>query len=189
MKTANKTLLAMSSLILLGGCMPKMTIEQMKEMRPQRPAELDRLNMLVGKWEGTGTCKMAGIEEELTSKGSSVTRWDGDGWYLVSEHVMSMGELGEMKGFEVWSWDAKGKCYRTYWVDNMGGYGYGKAKYDDKCNCFCLKARTYSPWGKARAKGCMTIVDNDTMEGTWQESAMMGLIKTMSWTGTMKRVK
>ena len=30
------------------GCMPEMTIEQMREMTPERPAELDRLDAWVG---------------------------------------------------------------------------------------------------------------------------------------------
>ena len=37
------------------GCMPKMTIAEMKAQMPKRPAELDRLNRFVGKWTGEGT--------------------------------------------------------------------------------------------------------------------------------------
>jgi len=36
---------------VLTGCMPHMTLDEMKAQMPQRPAELDRLNAFVGQWQ------------------------------------------------------------------------------------------------------------------------------------------
>ena len=44
------------------GCMPQMTIEQMRDAMPQRPPELDELNAFVGRWETTGEAHMAGFQ-------------------------------------------------------------------------------------------------------------------------------
>ena len=40
--------------INLTACMKHMTIEQMKEKMPKRPAELDALNAFVGNWDFKG---------------------------------------------------------------------------------------------------------------------------------------
>lgn len=53
MTTRNKLRTATLALACatLTGCMPKMTVEEMKAAMPQRPAELDHLNAFVGQWE------------------------------------------------------------------------------------------------------------------------------------------
>jgi len=53
------------------GCMPKMTIEQMKQQMPQRPAELDRLDAFVGKWQGEGEAKFAFLDTPLRITGTT----------------------------------------------------------------------------------------------------------------------
>ncbi|MFQ5463232.1 MAG: hypothetical protein ACE5E5_11475, partial [Phycisphaerae bacterium] len=88
--------------VLLVGCMPKMSIEQMRDERPQRPAELDMLNRFVGHWEGTGTGRMAMLEEELASHSTEDIRWEGDDWYLVNRGSYEMGGLGVMKAIMIW---------------------------------------------------------------------------------------
>ena len=179
--------LASAAVLVLTGCMPKMTMEDLKQARPERPPELDALNAFVGTWDYTGEMKMAGLDEVLESSGTSEIKWEGDGWYLVGMSSGHMAELGDGKGVEVWTYDAKAKKYRTTWADNMGGTGYGIAKHDKKTNTWIMKAKSYSPFGNSTGKGKIEVVDDNTMEWTWKEYALGGLIKTFEMRATSKR--
>ena len=45
-----------------------------------------------------------------------------------------------------------------------------------------------TPWGKTKAKGTVTLIDPNTMEWTYTEYAMGGLMKTLEMHGTSKRM-
>ena len=79
--------------LLLTGCMPSMSIEEMKAMMPKRPAELDRLNVFAGTWVGTGEATMMGVDKVLKSTATSEGHWEGDNWYIVVSSVMDMDEF------------------------------------------------------------------------------------------------
>ncbi|MHC4521404.1 MAG: DUF1579 family protein [Planctomycetota bacterium] len=186
-QAVSSVVLAAFAGILLTGCMPKMTIEKMKEMRPERPAELDKLNAFVGRWDMSGEATMAGLDQPLKASGTGETKWEGDGWYLVSQFVHNMEELGESKGMETWSYDARSKKYRTLWVDSMGSVGVGTAWHDEKTDTWQFRGTSHGPFGKSTGKGEGKFVDANTMEWEWSEYAMWGLIKTMSIKGTSKK--
>ena len=182
-----KLTLASLAAIVLTGCMPKMTIEDMKAMMPQRPAELDKLNAFAGKWEFTGEAKMAGLDEVLKTSGTNEANWEGDDWYLVSRGTFTMGELGEMQGLETWTYDAHSKKFRSTWTDSMGSVGTGTAKYNEKTNTWHIKATSHGPFGKSTIRGQVKFIDDNTMEWSWNEYAMGGLINTMEMSGTSRR--
>ena len=174
--------------LMVTGCMPEMTIEQMKEMRPERPPELDRLNMFAGKWTSTGEAEMAGLDEVHTWTGSSESTWGCDGWCLVEHSTGEMGELGNMAGMGVWTWDAKSKKYRSTWADNWGSTGQGVGKYDEETRTWTIKAKSRGAMGKSIGKGTVTFVDDDTMEWSWTERAgLFGMFKVMEAKGTGER--
>lgn len=173
--------------ILLTGCMPKMTLEDMKAMMPQRPAELDRLNAFAGRWDTTGEMKFSFLDEVIESTGSNEAKWEGNGWYLVNRGTFGMGELGEMEAIETWTYDSHSKVYRTLWVDSMGTVATGTARYDEKSNRWQMKATGHGPFGKSYMKGTVTFPDDNTMEWTWSEYMFGGLIKTSEMTGTSRR--
>ena len=173
--------------ILLTGCMPKMTIDDLKQMRPQRPAELEQLNDFVGKWESTGEATMAGLDEVLKSSGTSEAKWAGDGWYLIEQGTFHMDELGDMQGMAIYTYDAKAKKYRTTWVDSYGTLGVGTGRYDEKTKTWHMKSTNHTPFGKTKMTSEARWVDDDTMDWTMTEYMMGGLIKTMEMKGTAKR--
>ena len=144
-------------------------MEQMKEMRPKRPAELDRLNMFVGKWDGTGDAKFMGLDETLKTKGTSQTAWDCDGWYLVEHGEFEMGDMGRMHGLGVWTWDAKAKKYRMWWFDNWGATGTGTAEYDESTKTWSMNSKAAGPMGSMAGRGVVKMVDDKTVEWTWTE--------------------
>jgi hypothetical protein len=178
-------LAAVCGLAVLSGCMPKMTVQEMKDMMPKRPAELDHLNMWAGSWEFSGEAKMAMLEEPMQTSGESEAAWAGDNWYMISNGVFRMGELGESKGHEVWTYDAKAKKFRSSWADSMGMMGYGEGTYDADTRTWKMKATGYGPWGKSSMKGTAKFINDDTVEFTWAEYS--GLTKTMEMTGTSHR--
>ncbi len=185
--TLSCVLLASCASIVFTGCMPKMTIEDMKAMMPQRPPELDQLKAFAGRWEYTGEAKMAGLDRLLKISGHGEAKWEGDGRYLVSHEVMSMEEFDEMRGMATWTYDAHSKKFRSTWVDSMGTIAIGTARHDERTNTWYMRSTSYGPFGKTLAKGRVEFTDPDTAVWRWTEYAMGGLVKTMEMTGTSKR--
>ena len=173
--------------VVLSGCMPKMTLEQMKAEMPKRPAELDRLDPFVGKWQMEGEGRFEMLDEPIKMTGTFEYKWEGDKWYLVSRGVMKMDDFPETEGLEAWMYDMHAKKYRSTYVDSMGMLGVSEGRYDEKTNTWKMDATSYSAWGKSHAKGTLRFIDKDTMD--WKMTECMGLMKIMEMTGTAKRVK
>ena len=175
--------------ILLTGCMPKMTIEEMKAKMPERPAELDKLNAFIGKWQYEGKAHMPMLKDQeslmITGEGEYV--WEGDKWYMVGRGDMEMEHFDRSQGLEAWTYDVRDKKYRAIWVESMGMSGIGEVRYDEKANTWHMKATSYGPSGKSTAKGWLKFTDPDTME--WWFAEHQGLMKTAEMSGTAKRVK
>ncbi|MCH7839975.1 MAG: DUF1579 family protein [Planctomycetes bacterium] len=184
------TILATLAMAGLSGCMPKMTMEEMAQMRPERPVELDKLNAWVGTWKASGTVKMMGIDEEITLSGTSQNAWGVDRWCLLEHGEYEMGAMGKMNGLGVWTWDTKAKRFRSNWFDSMGGTGSGTAKYDEMTRTWTMNMRGKGPGGATRGKGYVRFVDDDTMEWAWQEWPawdLLGLFKFMDMKATSTR--
>lgn len=170
---------------ILTGCMPDMAN---MEMSPQRPPELEQLNAFVGNWTGEMEMTLVGSDEVMKASGTSESKWEGDGWYLVNRMVADMGEMGQMKALETWVYDPGSKLFRTTWVDNVGGFGTGTARYHEQTNTWHVKAKTYNPmFGRTTAKGTIRVIDDNTMEWDWAEYTMFGLKRITEMSGTNRR--
>ncbi len=182
-----KALVGLFGCVLLTGCMPKMTIKEMKAMMPKRPVELDHLEMFMGDWTFEGEVTMSGLDEVLETSGTNSARWEGNKWYMVSDGIFKMGDFDEMKGMETWTYDTASKCFRNTWVDSMGSLGVGKGWYNADEKRWKMKSTSHSPFGTTSMKATVTFPDDDTMEWSMTETAMWGLITTMEMKGTSKR--
>jgi hypothetical protein len=149
--------------------MPKMDLETLRDMQPSRPAELDRLAPFIGRWEGKGELKMSVLDEVLPMTGISENSWDCDGWCMVERDHYEMGDLGSVTDVSVWTWDAKARTFRIARFDSVGGAAAGTADYDERSQCWKLKSGTRTPWGKMQSRGTVRMVDEDTVEWTWDE--------------------
>jgi hypothetical protein len=167
--------------------MPRMTIEEMKAQMPKRPAELDRLNAFVGKWQSEGEATFAMLDEPLKITGTSECKWEGDKWYLVGRGVMTMADFPETEGMETWMYDVHAKKYRSTYVDSMGMMGMSETTYNEKTDIWTMTATSYGPWGKSVMKGTLHFTNPDTME--WSMTEHMGFTKIMEMKGTGTRVK
>lgn len=169
----------------LAGCAPKLTMDDLSAMRPQRPAELDRLDAFVGRWEWQGNAKIAGLDKTLWFTGQREAKWAGDGWYLVSHETGDMEGVGASKGLATWAYDAHRKKFRTTWADSMGTIALGTAWYDERTDTWQLRATSHTPSGTTHATGELRFVDADTFNWNWTEYA--GLTKALELTGTCRR--
>lgn len=176
-------------LSLLVGCMPKMTLEEMKEHMPKKPAELELLNTFVGRWESSGEVKFAMLKDPTPLKvsGHSESKWGPDGWYVVEEGQMTMDGFTPMHTLATWTYDASAKKYRSTWVDNMGSTGLGEATHDPKTGEWKMTAHSYGAMGNSTMKGTIHLVDKDTMQWTMSEHA--GLMTVAEYSGTSRRLK
>ena len=185
-RSTTQVMFALGALVLAGGCMPKMTIEEMQAMIPPRPAELDALNAFVGSWVGEGEATMAGVDQTLKSSGRSEAKWDGSNRYLVEQGSFTMDGFDPMSMTATWTYDTHKKVYRSTWTDSMGGVGMGTARIS-KDGTWTMRATAYGPFGKTLGKGHIKFLDADTAEWKWAEYAMGGLFKTMEMTGVNRR--
>jgi hypothetical protein len=171
----------------LTGCMPRMTIEQMKAEMPKRPAALDRLEPFVGRWQGQGEARFAMLDEPLKISGTGEVKWEGDRWYLVGHSLLKMEQFPDTQGLETWTYDIHAKKYRSTFVNSMGMLGMAESRYDEKTDTWHFTGTCYEPWGKMQMKGTLRLIDADTLE--WKMTEYMGLTKTVEMSGTDKRVK
>ena len=171
----------------LTGCMPKMTLEDLKAWEPERPPELDKLNMLAGEWESTGEARIPGIEEVQKGTSKSSATWECDKYYLVERTEHGMEDLDKMKSIGVWTYDPKSKKYLLWWFESTGETGSGTATYCESTKTWKVKAKGRSPWGNSFTEGTMSMVKDDTME--WTFRVRYGSIFAEPWEfkGTSKR--
>lgn len=167
--------------------MPKMTIEEMKAMMPERPAALDKLNMMVGTWAHEGTARFAAMDEPLKMTARTTAKMAGNGWYLVESGTYSMPGFDDMYGMTIWTYDMGRERFRVTWVDTMGSQAHGTATYDEDDNEWKMRIENDTPFGTSTAYATVQMIDEDTQKWTWTESAFFGLIKIMDMDATVKR--
>ena len=175
--------------VMLVGCQP--SEEEMATMfkQPPRPAELDRLEAMVGTWKTDVEFKMPGSDEVKTSSGQNSSQWAADKWMLTETWEHEMGEGSMMKGVMLTWWDAYSKTYRVFATDNYGGRSEGKLKYDEKENLWEGKSKGRDGMTGERVVETWTMkfTDPSTMEWTWAQYDGLGLFKHFEVTGTSRR--
>src|SRR5687767_267141 len=103
-------LVAVGVLAVLVGCAKQTSEMSAADMKPPpRPAELDKLDVFVGKWEEKGEGTIMGKPGKFT--GMSTNTWEVDRSVLIGRGEMDMGETGKMSALSMWMWDPKAKKY------------------------------------------------------------------------------
>jgi len=167
-----------------------MNAETMKQMRPPRPLELEHLAVLIGKWDTSAETRMICLNMILPVRGVTENSWAGDGWCMIERGEYEMGELGTIHETGVWTWDSKGKRFSTWRCDSFGGTRIGTAKFDEASRTWTLKAKRHGSWGSSTDRGTIKIVDDNTLEWTWDEWSgwdPLRLFKMAEFRGTSRR--
>lgn len=178
------------ALSIAAGCVPTMDVETMKRMRPPRPAEMEHFAALIGRWETAAETKIPCLNLVLPVKGTTENSWEADGWSMLERGEYEMGEIGKVHEFGVWTWDPSGRKFRTWRVDSFGGTRIGTARFDDKTKTWKIRSQRNSSWGSSRDRGTIKIVNDRTLEWTWDEWPawdLLGLFKMAEFRGTSKR--
>lgn len=178
-------LMAMS----MTGCMQKMSVEEFSQMMPPRSPEMDRLEAFVGTWKGDGTMTSPMVEGPMTTTGEGTARWAGDDKSVlvnIGSYTMA-GSDHAMTGVETWTYDPEKEVYRFTWTDSFGSTGTGTGRYCEDTGTWTMKGKSKGPMGSTTSKGTARFVNKDTMEWSFTEYAMGGLMKTMEMKGTSKR--
>ncbi|MBX3119104.1 MAG: DUF1579 family protein [Fimbriimonadaceae bacterium] len=88
--------------------------DHMMDMSP--PKEVSKLDFMLGKWTGSYTSYMEGME--MSMKGTIVTKKAVGGRYVQSDHTYSGKGMPEMSGMHMASYDPETKEYFGYWFDS-----------------------------------------------------------------------
>jgi hypothetical protein len=190
MNGRSKVSLASALAITVIGCAPTVNVDMMKQMRPARPAEMEHLAALIGRWDTSAENRVVCLNLVLPIQGVSENSWEADGWYLVERGEYEMGELGKVHEFGVWTWDPAVKNFRTWRFDSFGGTRIGTARFDEKSKTWTVRSKRHSAWGSSTDRGTIKIVDDQTLEWTWNEWPgwdVLHLFKIAEFSGTSKR--
>jgi hypothetical protein len=185
---AGVIVIALMAVVFVGCQQPKIDMSEMMKA-PARPAELDHLEMLVGRWEGDAEMKVVGCDEVMTGEGVETVSWDADKWLLVSHFEYKMGDGDPMKGIGITRWDPKAKKYCGWSADNFGYTSIGSGTYDEATRTWHFKGKSHNPMTgeKSVGEGKAVMVDDDTQEWTWTEWDPWKLRKLMELKGTSHR--
>ena len=75
-----------------------------------------------------------------------------------------MQGFDDLRAHDTWTYDTHSKKYRSTWVDSMGSTGTGTSTHNEKTNTWTMRTTSHGPYGKTVKKGCIKVIDNDTME-------------------------
>jgi hypothetical protein len=173
---------------MLSGCAPhEFDIEQLKERLPPRAAELDRLDMLAGRWETEGTVRFIGAKDPITTRGTSEAQWECDRRFLVDRSSYDMGPLGPMGGISVWGWDPQRRRYLMSWFDGFGESASGWARFDESTRTWRIETRGRSTLCHVVNHGTIRMIDDDTLEWTWTQWDAWHILKYAEMKGASRR--
>jgi len=186
----SKTWTLVLPFVFNAGCLPALDVQTLKEMRPPRPSEMEQFAGLIGRWETSAETKIPCLNLVLPVKGISENSWEADGWYMIERGEFEMGEMGKVHEFGVWTWDPAAKKFRTWRFDSFGGTRIGTARFNEESRTWAVKSKRKSAWGSSTDRGTIKIVDDNTLEWTWEEWSAwdpLRLFKMAEFKGTSKR--
>jgi len=136
-----------------------------------RAAELDRLSMYVGTWEGVGECRFPGDPKVYKATSVDKYAWAVDRTYLVNDLEVTRGESRGMVGRGGWTWDSRAKTYRNWWFDSDGSTANGTATYDEASRTWHVQMESQNTLNGQRTwgSGVSRFVDAANIEWTWNE--------------------
>jgi len=112
---------------------------------PTRPAEYERLEMLVGTWEGNSHATFEDSDQVLTVRSFVQADWDLGRRYVVARSnfsftdAVSGARLRPSKSVTWFTWDENGGKYRYWTFSSDGGVTSGSMEFAPSTNRWTLK--------------------------------------------------
>lgn len=173
--TGSLILCALAGLYM--GCSQNQEMSPGDMKPPPRPAELDRLSMFLGSWQGESEMHTAGSDKPVKMTGTNRCEWACEQRFLMEHFTGKMGEGPTFTGLGMWTWDTEDKKYRSWWFDSFGNVGTGEGTYDAATRTWTMAWQGMNPaTGKPTyGTGTFKLPDDKTMEYDWKE-----------WTNSLK---
>ncbi len=150
--------------------------------KPARPAELAKLEPMVGHWRGTAEVvfpeipKNSGKQESFV--GESTSAWAMDGMWLKTDGWHEMPDGQKQSYIEYITWDAKANKFHSFYMSDWGDCGESWMSVSADGKQFDVLSTGANHEGKSRkGQGSMTLVDHNTMKWTWSETGPDGTMK------------
>lgn len=194
MKCCLNTAWAAAALLALCGCQAGGPADMGgPPKKPAVPAEMAKLNGLIGDWQGEFSMMPAGVTDPAQAmKMTSKTKIEPvlDGMFLRETMEGDMGEMGKMSGVSMYSYDPHQKEYRTFWFSNWGEAVEGDMEHDEKSGEWRMSWKGHSPTGQpVIGEAVMKLTDSNTLTWSMTEWDSWHMKKLMTGSGTAKRVK
>lgn len=178
---------ALVAVSAISGCQQKAASMEDMMQPPPRPAELDKLNVFLGTWEGTAEMRMAGTDKVMHNKGVNTVSWECDNRVMVERFEGFADGGGTFKGIGVWTYDAGSGKYRIFWFDSFGSTNIGWATHDEKTDTWHFKGQGSMGGKTSVVEGTAHMIDKNTMEWSHNEWDSWKWTKLMEMKGTSRR--
>jgi hypothetical protein len=138
------------------------SLETASAQPPEKPAELNVLDRLAGKWRYEWESKpTAGDPKGSKGSGTSTNEWILDGWF---QQHKGKGDNPPHEILEVWTYDADTKTYRAWGFMAPGANHYeSTGTWDEKTKTLTYKGK--GP-GDVTTVSTMRFIDKDNRVGT-----------------------
>ncbi len=163
-----------AALVALAGCQASsetasVAMDPSQMQPPPRAVELDLLEPLMGRWQGTYECSMDGADKPMKMTGSSVMSWEVDKRVGLERYEGTMGDGQKITGLSMWTWNPQKKHFDTFWTDSFGAVAHGTAKWDASNRTWRMTGASEGPMGSTVMEGSGKVIDDKTMEWTMTE--------------------
>lgn len=137
----------------------------------ERPIELDKLNMFLGRWEGQFRVQVPGQDQPILGTGSSHYEWSCDRWVMVEHSQSHVAGRETVQDVCLWNWNAKREEYQLTWLDNTGTMMHATAQFDSDGKAMQVTAHgTNQLTGKhVYGQGTIEFTDPNTKVWTFRQ--------------------
>ncbi len=151
---------------LIGGCAGSQPILR-DTSRIQRPVELDKLSMFLGRWEGRFQVRHPGQDQPTVGTGRSHYEWTCDRWVLMEHSQTQVDGQDMIQDVCLWRWDPGDEEYHLAWSDNTGTMMHATGRFDSDGKTMKVIAHGDNQLTGKRSYGEGNIVFTDPNTKVW----------------------
>lgn len=148
-----------------------------------RSLELERLGMLVGRWESTAESVLEDTGEVLHVSSTVAADWALGGEFLITKarFLIEGGEgvsawESETADVGVFTWDAEARIYRVWHFDDGGMFATGTMEYEATTRTWRVSEESVDrrTGTRVRGEGTMRYVAADERLTEWTSTPLSG---------------
>ncbi len=119
---------------------------------PQRTAEHDKLNFMVGEWKTREVhAPSPWMPQGGTGEGRATSRWGVGNMVLISDYASKASSGFGFEGHGLMTYDPNRKAYVSHWIDSMAPIGQESVgRFEEKD--LILQSQCETPEGKMKMR-------------------------------------